>query len=79
MLHPKYKLAYFKEAAWEPEWIDTAVDILRDEWETHYKPTIDLSFLQTPQQSNVDSVCLFHVHCLQFLILSFLASQWTVF
>jgi hypothetical protein len=58
VLHPKYKLAYFQKAQWEQEWIDTAKDMLRDEWETTYKPTIDPSFLDdTLESTGMDVVC----------------------
>ncbi|KAJ6559259.1 hypothetical protein B0H10DRAFT_1846034, partial [Mycena sp. CBHHK59/15] len=37
-VHPKYKTAYFAKAKWPREWIKTAEDLVRYEWETHYKP-----------------------------------------
>lgn len=36
MLHPRHKLEYFKNAGWEPEWIDTAKSIVREEFEQSY-------------------------------------------
>jgi hypothetical protein len=38
VFHPRYKLTYFREAKWPSEWIDTAVSIVREQWEEHYKP-----------------------------------------
>ncbi|KAJ6596444.1 hypothetical protein B0H10DRAFT_1828410, partial [Mycena sp. CBHHK59/15] len=38
VVHPKYKTAYFAKAKWPREWIKTAEDLVRYEWETHYKP-----------------------------------------
>ena len=38
VLHSRYKLTYFREANWPPEWIDAAVTIIREQWEEHYKP-----------------------------------------
>jgi hypothetical protein len=40
VLHPRYKLSYFREAKWPSDWIDTAVSIVREQWEEHYKPGI---------------------------------------
>ncbi|KAJ3965038.1 hypothetical protein EV361DRAFT_780934, partial [Lentinula raphanica] len=37
MLHPKYKLQYFDKAQWESTWKDTAINILREEWDLRYK------------------------------------------
>ena len=37
VLHPEHKLEYFKEAGWSQEWIDTAVEIVRDEWLRKWK------------------------------------------
>lgn len=45
VLHPKYKLNYFRNAHWESSWIDTAQEMLRDEWNKFYKPLIDVSYL----------------------------------
>lgn len=39
VLVPFFKLAYFTQHKWEPAWIATAVDLLRTEWKTRYKPT----------------------------------------
>ncbi|KAJ3549237.1 hypothetical protein NM688_g5201 [Phlebia brevispora] len=38
MLHLSYKLEYFRQHEWLPEWIRTAEDILRDQWAIYYKP-----------------------------------------
>lgn len=37
VLHPQNKLRYFKELGWEPLWIETALTIVRERWETTYK------------------------------------------
>jgi hypothetical protein len=37
VLHPPHKLNYFKAAKWDKEWIDTARQIVRDEYERTYK------------------------------------------
>jgi hypothetical protein len=37
VLHPRHKLAYFKMAGWEQEWIETAKELVRDVFERSYK------------------------------------------
>ena len=39
VLHPQHKLAYFAKAGWEPDWIATARDIVRAEFDRTYKKT----------------------------------------
>lgn len=62
VLHPKFKMTYFNKENWQPDWIDTARQLLRDEWNKYYKPTIDVSFLEeagpTMSSSNPVSLCL---------------------
>ena len=36
VLHPHHKLSYFKKAGWEQGWIDTAKDLVRDEFNKSY-------------------------------------------
>ncbi|TFY73141.1 hypothetical protein EWM64_g10871, partial [Hericium alpestre] len=36
VLHPRHKLAYFKNARWEQEWIDTARDVVHDKFKHSY-------------------------------------------
>jgi len=36
VLHPRHKLHYFKSAGWQPEWIETARSIVRDEFDRTY-------------------------------------------
>ena len=35
-MHPQHKLAHFKEAGWEREWIDTAEKIVHMEFNRSY-------------------------------------------
>ncbi|KAJ3745951.1 hypothetical protein EV360DRAFT_7944, partial [Lentinula raphanica] len=35
--YPKYKTHYFDKAQWESMWKDTAINILREEWDSRYK------------------------------------------
>jgi hypothetical protein len=43
VLHPRHKLAYFKNAGWEVEWIEAARQIIRDEFDRLYAPLPDVS------------------------------------
>lgn len=36
VLHPNYKLDYFRARKWEKEWIETAQTLVRDEFEANY-------------------------------------------
>lgn len=36
VLHPCHKLDYFKKAGWEDAWIDSAQQIVRDEFDRSY-------------------------------------------
>jgi hypothetical protein len=36
VLHPRHKLQYFKTAGWEDEWVETARNIVRDEFDRTY-------------------------------------------
>jgi hypothetical protein len=36
VLHPRHKLAYFKNAGWEQAWINTALEIVRAEFDQSY-------------------------------------------
>ncbi|KAJ3964890.1 hypothetical protein EV361DRAFT_811521 [Lentinula raphanica] len=40
VLHPWYKLEYFRKAGWVQEWINVALSITREAWEREYKPTV---------------------------------------
>ncbi|KAF8585589.1 hypothetical protein K439DRAFT_1343206, partial [Ramaria rubella] len=37
-LHPWYKTLYFQRQKWPESWIDTAVSLVREQWEKHYRP-----------------------------------------
>ncbi|GBE82417.1 putative AC9 transposase [Sparassis crispa] len=44
VLHPSHKLEYFKQAGWEPKWVTTAEEVVREEYERTYaqcKPNVD--------------------------------------
>ncbi|KAF8583746.1 hypothetical protein K439DRAFT_1308281, partial [Ramaria rubella] len=37
-LHPRYKTLYFQCQKWPESWIDTAMSLVREQWEKHYRP-----------------------------------------
>lgn len=39
VLHPRYKTKYFEIERWEREWIQTAKDLLSEQWDNVYKDT----------------------------------------
>ncbi|KNF01692.1 hypothetical protein PSTG_05119 [Puccinia striiformis f. sp. tritici PST-78] len=49
-LHPSFKDEYSKLAKWNPEWIEEALRLTREMWESNYKPQPPL--LTTSQPSN---------------------------
>lgn len=36
VLHPRHKLEYFRNAAWDPAWIDTARALVRNKFDLKY-------------------------------------------
>lgn len=40
LLHPRYKSVYFEKKNWCLLWVDTALELLRDQWNLHYKPKL---------------------------------------
>jgi hypothetical protein len=39
---------YFKLAKWHPEWIEEAIRLTREMWETHYKPAPQQAIAKEP-------------------------------
>lgn len=64
VLHPRYKCTYFVKVKWHSDWINTANQMIRQEWEDVYKPTIDPSFSEgVAELGSKDSVCIQFVIC----------------
>ena len=61
VLHPRHKLRYFKKAGWEDDWIDTAQDIVRTEFDQTYA-FMDIDVLETETRSTVVSF-FYLTHC----------------
>lgn len=41
VLHPQFKTEYFEDEHWEREWIDTAKEIITEQWTKYYKTSTD--------------------------------------
>lgn len=39
-MHPQLKTDYMRDNGWPPEWIETAVDFMRCNWQENYKPLL---------------------------------------
>ncbi|KAF5328028.1 hypothetical protein D9758_018770, partial [Tetrapyrgos nigripes] len=50
IIHPLYKLKYFKDSAWEKEWIDIAEKTARDHFEKHYLSGVDNNVSQPKEK-----------------------------
>ncbi|KAJ7061354.1 hypothetical protein C8F01DRAFT_161349, partial [Mycena amicta] len=37
VMHPSYRTSYFDKMDWPDSWKKTAIDLVRNEWVTHYK------------------------------------------
>ncbi|PLW16263.1 hypothetical protein PCANC_16849 [Puccinia coronata f. sp. avenae] len=48
VLHPSFKDEYFKLANWQPEWIQEAIRLTREMWESMYKPPPHPTTTQQP-------------------------------
>lgn len=53
VLNPRYKLQYFKKAHWPSDWIQTARDITRDEYERTYAHHSE--HVTSDSDSNIDN------------------------
>lgn len=45
VLHPRYKTSYFVKAGWKREWIKIVEDLVRQEWQSSYKPMVAMTAL----------------------------------
>ncbi len=57
VLHPHHKLQYFEDIGWEEDWIKTARDIVRAEFEHKY------IFLEVKDVPTSRKVCVFIQIC----------------
>jgi hypothetical protein len=63
VLHPAYKVSYFRKRKWPQEWIDEALNALRDEWRRNYKPDAAADVCLT-SQTNSSAQVSFHTRYL---------------
>ena len=52
VLHPQHKIHYFKKAGWDENWIETAKDIVRAEFDQTYAfmdVDVDIPESETPR------------------------------
>ncbi|RPD52700.1 hypothetical protein L226DRAFT_474024 [Lentinus tigrinus ALCF2SS1-7] len=61
VLHPRYKSAYFKRQKWPQSWIDTAISLLREEWQW-YKPAPKPTAASGGASGEVRCSSLYHEH-----------------
>jgi len=54
VLHPRHKLTYFKKVSWETEWINTAEEIVHEEFKRSYMKSDDTA---PPLQVEVCTSC----------------------
>lgn len=57
VLHPSFKDEYFKLAKWPKSWIDEAIDLTREMYDTWYKPK-NRESAQRPPRKGPPKVCL---------------------
>jgi hypothetical protein len=60
VLHPNYKLEYFRARKWEKAWIETAESLIREEFQANYASTANGDDQGTDGASDGDAVC-FHM------------------
>lgn len=66
VLHPRHKLQYFKDVGWEENWVNTAKDIVRTEFDRKY------TSLKVEEAPKTLKVCFAFVAFVLDLIHSFL-------
>ena len=63
VLHPRHKLNYFKNAKWEDDWIETARQLVRDEFDLLYNhPSTSQESPSSTQVCTAHSYVLFSSH-----------------
>jgi hypothetical protein len=67
VLHPRHKLAYFRKAGWEAEWVETANEIIRNEFNRSYaKPTITTNSSEEDAKVRTLIQCLLIFYSMSF-------------
>jgi hypothetical protein len=53
VLHPRYKLEYFKKVGWLPDWIDVAEELVRKDFDNSYAREEDADEVPTNEPGKV--------------------------
>jgi len=61
VLHPRYKLEYFKQAGWTPEWVATAQNLVSNTFNTSYMTRRLPGDTSEDNSSDVEAVSLFNM------------------
>lgn len=75
VLHPRHKLNYFLKAKWESEWINTAQELVQDEFRRNYKSIEVIKEVANKNNTNVQSVRSTSTRCIQIQTLIYCMSQ----
>jgi hypothetical protein len=67
VLHPHHKLGYFRNAGWEQDWIDTAKDLVHDEFDQSYKED-DNSKVDKAVADSLEKVCNIQIYIFQPMV-----------
>lgn len=62
VLHPAFKLTYFRKRRWPEEWIEAATNLVKEEWTKNYKPAA-LEIVSAPKSSEVFCLFLLYYMC----------------
>lgn len=74
VLHPKYKLRYFKKAGWESSWIENAEQLMHDRFVSDYEnimpmEQVNMGYSGKTEDSMLLASGLCHC-CLSFITLN---------
>ncbi|KAF8550527.1 hypothetical protein OG21DRAFT_397915 [Imleria badia] len=81
VLHPRHKLQYFRQANWEQDWINTAEELVREEYNRTYKSIADdpdqAQELDKSAENGTKKVSLAHLGCPRRITMLTTSSQST--
>ena len=69
-MHPRYKTRYFTKECWPEEWIEEAISLAREIWNTHYRDSTPGSTVTTQaitRASRAAKVCCHSSLCNRLL------------
>ena len=56
VLHPRHKLEYFRTAGWDQSWIDTAKNLVYEQFESRYATSLETNEESAAEASEVTEV-----------------------